>query len=394
MTLAQFRSLGGVALNAADSVSIADSAANVQNIDLSLLNGIDFVVIGEAPGGQLLFGSLGSDTYFVDSLMDVIYERSAGGIDTVIAGVGFYLYANLENLILAVGAGSIFGVGNDGSNNITGNEGDNLIIALAGDDHVYGDFGNDVIFGGDGRDTILGAAGIDYLFGGEGDDVIEGGQDADLIYGEAGDDRIDGGSDFVFDMLVGGEGNDTLNGASGFGDFDYLYGGLGDDVYFVDTPADLVFEFAGEGNDSVFANINGAGYYLYDEIENLVLLGATPFGVGNSLSNRLTGNAVDNYLLGGAGNDTINGRGGNDVMFGEAGADTFVFERGTGGDVIGDFLSGIDRIQLIGLGYTNFDQVQRALSVVGISSAINLGQGDFIVIIGVVEFSENDFLFS
>jgi Ca2+-binding RTX toxin-like protein len=394
MTLAQFRSLGGVALTAADLVSIGDSAMNVQNIDLSLLGGIDFVVIGESPGGQNIFGSFGNDVYFVDSQLDVIYERSTGGIDTVITGVSFYFYPNLENLILAVGAGGIFGVGNDGANTITGNEGDNLIIALAGDDDVYGDSGNDIIYGGSGNDTILGAAGIDYLFGGEDDDVIDGGLDADLIYGEGGDDSLTGGSDFVFDMLVGGEGNDTLNGASGFGDFDYLYGGPGDDVYFVDTPADLVFEFAGEGNDIVYANIKGAGYYLYGEIEDLVLLGTTPFGVGNTLDNRLTGNDAGNYLLGGAGNDSINGKGGNDVLFGEVGADTFIFERGTGGDVIGDFLSGTDKIQLIGLGFINFNQVQLALSVVGMSSAINLGQGDFIVILGTVAFVADDFLFS
>jgi Ca2+-binding RTX toxin-like protein len=337
---------------------------------------------------------LGGDTYFVDSLADVIYERSAGGVDTVVTSVGFYLYADLENLILTVGAGDLFGVGNGEANNITGNEGNNLIIALVGDDHAYGDSANDIIYGGSGNDTALGAAGLDYLFGGEGDDIVDGGQDADVIYGEDGNDSLTGGSDFVFDMLVGGEGNDTLNGASGFVDFDHLYGGPGNEVYFVDSPADLVFEFAGEGDDTVHADMSGAGYYLSQEIENLVLLGTTPFGIGNGLDNRLTGNAAANYLLGGVGNDTLNGSGGNDVLFGEAGVDTFVFEGGTGGDVIGDFQPGIDKIQLLGLGFSNFSQVQQALSVVGVSSTINLAQGDFIVILGVAEVAAADFLFS
>ena len=54
---------------------------------------------------------------------------------------------------------------------------------------------------------------------------------------------------------------------------------------YVDTPADLVFEFAGEGIDTVFADIRGAGYYLYDESRTWCCSAVTPFGVGNALDN-------------------------------------------------------------------------------------------------------------
>ncbi|MGQ2931705.1 MAG: M10 family metallopeptidase C-terminal domain-containing protein, partial [Sphingopyxis sp.] len=128
--------------------------------------------------------------------------------------------------------------------------------------------------------------------------------------------------------------------------------------------------------------------------ENLELRGSTAFGVGNALDNRLTGNAVANYLLGGAGNDILNGKGGNDVLFGEAGADTFVFERGTGGDVIGDFLRGTDKINLAAFGFTSFAALKAGFSQVGSDGAINLGNGDFIVLhnVNLGLLSASDFI--
>jgi serralysin len=327
-------------------------------------------------GADTLIGGTGDDSYLVDSQADVIFENSGEGTDTVTTTAGFYLYANIERLILAEGAGDIFGVGNAEANLVTGNAGANLIIALGGDDRVSGDGGNDTLYGSDGNDTLL------------------GGDAADVLYGEDGDDSLAGGGDDASDMLFGGAGNDTLDGASGLGDYDYLYGGTGDDSFHVDSPADLVLEFTGEGNDTVFADIPGGGYYLAQEVESLVLRGTTPFGVGNALANILTSNAAANRLLGGAGNDTLNGMAGNDVLFGEAGADTFVFGRGTGHDVIGDFVSGLDSILLAGLGFISFGQVLAGFSVAGSSGTIDLGLGDAITLLGVTSLAEADVLFA
>ncbi len=357
------------------------------------------------PGDDLLYGGAGDDLYFADSRGDVVFEGVNAGTDSVTAAVGYYLYANVENLLLATGAGNIFGVGNDLANTITGNEGDNLLIAGAGDDFVFGGDGNDALFGEAGNDVLFGDAGIDYLVGGEGNDILFGDDGADALYGEAGNDLLIGGSDFKTDILVGGAGNDTLVGGSfesftqnlvaGPGDYDLLDGGAGDDVYYVDTPADLTFEALDGGTDTVIANIVGAGVYLYANVENLQLEGVTPFGVGNELDNRLTGSATNNYLLGGAGNDTIDGGAGNDVLFGETGADVFVFERGTGGDVIGDFQPGVDRIALAGLGFTNFAALQANIFEVAGTTGINLNSGDFIVINGITnaQLSAADFIF-
>jgi Ca2+-binding RTX toxin-like protein len=287
-------------------------------------------------------GGSGDDTYHLLQAIDHISEGVGQGIDTVISAVDFYLPSEVENLTLADGTGDLYGVGNELANLLNGNEGGNLLIGWDGNDTVNGGAGNDNLFGVEGDDVLKGQDGIDYLVGGNGNDVLDGGDQADALYGEDGNDALWGGSDFVTDILVAGNGDDFLHGDSGQGDYDLMDGGAGNDTYFVDTPADLTFEAVGGGTDTVIANIVGAGYYLYANVENLILQGATPYGVGNELDNVLTGSNQVNWLLGGAGADTLDGKAGNDVLFGEAGADTFVFEAGTGGDVIGDFQAGVD----------------------------------------------------
>jgi Ca2+-binding RTX toxin-like protein len=253
---------------------------------------------------------------------------------------------------------------------------------------------------------MYGEAGIDVLIAGIGNDWLDGGDNPDELHGEGGNDTLYGGTGFHTDILVGLDGNDILDGSAhppsgqprNQGDFDYLYGGLGNDTYYVDTPADLTFEFndGAEGHDVVYADIVGAGYYLYGSVEDLILLGSTPFGVGNGLANVITGNAIPNWLLGGAGNDRLNGKGGNDVLFGEAGADTFVFQPGTGGDVIGDFVKGSDKIELSGTAFSSFAQLTASgfLFENAGSSVINLGSGDFVVINGLTGLTSADFLFT
>lgn len=367
-----------------------------------LVGGAGPDLIDGGAGADRLYGGTGDDLYYVDRADDLVFEFSGGGVDSVIATGSHYLWQHVEHLTLAEGAGDLFGVGNELANTILGNSGSNLLIAGAGDDLVRGGDGVDSLFGQEGNDRLFGDAGIDYLAGGAGDDVIEGGTEADALYGEDGDDILTGGADFATDILVGGAGNDILYGNSGAGDYDLMDGGAGNDIYYVDTPADLTFEAVNGGIDTVYARMNSAGYYLYANVENLVLLDYTPFGVGNDLNNRITGSQHENWLLGGAGDDILNGGGGRDVLFGEAGADVFVFERGTSADVIGDFQVGVDRIDLSAFGLT-WQDVLNSMHENGGTTAIDLGggdplfnNGDMIVLNGVARasLSERDFILS
>jgi Ca2+-binding RTX toxin-like protein len=189
-------------------------------------------------------------------------EAAGQGIDTVISALASYtLGANVENLTLS-GTG-VNGTGNTLNNLINGNG-----------------LGN----------TLDGGGGNDELFG----------------FGGA-------------DSLVGGAGNDTLIGGPGV---DTMKGGAGNDTYFVRELADSVIEAAGGGVDLVKTTIDG--FMLYDNVENMTLLGGTDlFAVGNKLGNFITGNGGANSINGLDGNDTLDGAGGADTLGGGKGNDTY-----------------------------------------------------------------------
>jgi serralysin len=358
------------------------------------LEGNDLLV--SVGGIDWLYGGVGNDLYRVDEQADLVFENPDEGWDAVESTASYYLYAGIESLALLPGSGNAFGVGNELDNLMIGNEGENLLIGGIGNDELQGRDARDALFGQEGNDTLFGGNGIDYLVAGTGDDIVEGGSDPDEMYGEDGNDQLFGGAGFFTDILVGGNGDDILAGNSGLGDYDWLYGNEGNDAFFVDTPADLVFEQPGEGDfDTVIAtNIAGGGFYLHANVEHLQLLGSTYFGVGNELDNFLTGSSIGNLLIGDAGNDRLNGAEGNDYLFGESGADVFEFFQGTGSDVIGDFENGIDKIDLREFGY-NWDGLSQAIGQNGNDCFINLGFGNVVVLSGVAAsaLDQTDFIF-
>ena len=62
-----------------------------------------------------------------------------------------------------------------------------------------------------------------------------------------------------------------------------MAGGAGNDIYFVDSEGDAVFENLSEGNDTVHATIS---YTIGDHIESLILDGAANIdGAGNGANN-------------------------------------------------------------------------------------------------------------
>jgi Ca2+-binding RTX toxin-like protein len=142
-----------------------------------------------------------------------------------------------------------------------------------------------------------------------------------------------------------GAGDDRFDNRGGSIDH-AVVGGIGDDTLVTDDSTIVLFEGAAGGTDTVRSTVS---YTLYDNIENLVLLGRAHLkGTGNGGDNGLTGNRGDNVLLGKDGVDTISGLAGNDRMAGGSGADLFLFGRGGGHDVITDFKSAEDRIDLSG----------------------------------------------
>lgn len=206
-----------------------------------------------------------------------------------------------------------------------------------------------VIDGGDGDDTITGSSRGDDLNGDAGNDTLNGLAGEDNINGGAGNDIINGGADG--DTITGGIGNDIIDGGTGN---DEMSGGAGDDSYTVDSALDTVTELAGEGTDTISTAL---GFTLPDNVENLILTGASNIGgVGNALNNTLTGNSASNTLDGGAGADILQGGAGNDVYIIDNVGDTIVETTGTDfvqSSVTFTLAANVENLTLTGTGNIN-----------------------------------------
>jgi len=94
-----------------------------------------------------------------------------------------------------------------------------------------------------------------------------------------------------------------------------LFGGDGNDTYYVDSAKDRVFEAAGAtaGIDTVNASIS---YTLTANVENLNLTGTACINAtGNDMANVIKGNGGANVIDGGAGADIMTGGNGNDTYY-------------------------------------------------------------------------------
>lgn len=187
---------------------------------------------------------------------------------------------------------------------ITGQDDLLVITGTAGNDRLTGTAGADDLRGLSGADTVVGAGGNDLLNGGAGADSLLGGAGDDRVIHDAADRFADGGAGLLDVLVVGGGVKVNLGAA------DQVSGDKGTTVGF-------------EGVDASAA-----------------LTSVT-----------LRGGSGMNLLSGGIGNDLLQGGRGADAMWGGGGADRFVFtavadSAAAMGDQIGDFTSGVDKLDL------------------------------------------------
>ncbi|MFT3722038.1 MAG: calcium-binding protein [Hyphomonadaceae bacterium] len=291
-------------------------------------------------GADMLIGGGGNDLYFVDNIADVIIENAGEGRDTVYTSIAYYSLGDneIEDVVITGSAGC-YVVGNALANLMVGGVGADALDGGAGADFMVGGAGNDTYFvdnigdvlvesAGGGRDTVYVALSYYSL----GDNEIE-----DAVVATSGGAYVIGNG--LANLMVGGAGADALDGGAGA---DFMVGGGGNDSYFVDNLGDTVIESVGEGRDTVYASIS---YTLGDtEVEDLALLGSGNISAG--------GNGLANLLVGNGGANVLWGRGGSDTLVGGAGADRFAYMAASeGGDVITDFVSGVDKIQVSAPGF-------------------------------------------
>jgi len=181
-----------------------------------------------------------------------------------------------------------------------------------GPDVLEGNDSADTLSGLEGDDTLMGNGGDDSLDGGVGDDSLMGGTDNDTVLGGDGNDEINGGDDN--DYLIGMTGDDLLNGGTGV---DTLLGSFGDDTL-----------YGNAGDDEMFGGANNDQLYGGDD------------------NDALDGGSGNDTLYGNIGEDTLDGGTGDDFLRGGIYGDTFVFADGDGVDVIDDFSTVEDTLQL------------------------------------------------
>jgi Ca2+-binding RTX toxin-like protein len=181
---------------------------------------------------------------------------------------------------------------------------DTNYLQYTGEDHVVmgGTAGNDIIISGDGDDTLYGDAGNDRLEGGAGNDAVLGGAGDDIISDSFGDNRLEGNA-----------GNDVIVAGSMLVAGNLILGGDGQD--FIITTEDITTTFGGQGDDFILGaktNLPPTGNAGDDWIEKGTQDGAP----GDNFSPLLTDDVI--------GNDIFVGGGGFDEMIGEGGDDIFV----------------------------------------------------------------------
>lgn len=313
-------------------------------------------VIDGGTGNDLMRGGTGDDTYRVDSPSDAVFEVAGQGFDIIYTTANHTLRAGSEVEVLAsaapFGSGGLTLIGNEYNNRIRGDEGANIINGGAGADLLYGFGGNDSYYvdqigdfvverAGDGVDTVYASSSYSLRLG---DSVEVLGTSA-----PTGTTAINLSGNEIANTLRGNDGANTLNGAGGD---DAMYGFGGNDVYYVDRQGDQVIERANGGFDILYTSVS----YRLRPGEQVELIGALrPFETtaldltGNEWTNRLQGNNGDNVLNGGLGADTL---------YGFDGQDLFSMRTALGGDnvdTIVDFVSGEDKIGLLGTLFGDID---------------------------------------
>lgn len=272
----------------------------------------------------------------------------------------------------------------DGANESSGAH--EIVYGGEGVDYATMRLGDDTVYGNGGNDLLIGHGGADYLDGGEGDDIFVIGGFGSGVQGTTSK-ADDGNKEWIatgakHDVIVGGDGVDTLRITTGIGANTKANGTVVlNDANFQSMEVVQVGGTVGRLNventdlqllnDHYYFKANGTVADLSNTlgnnggtINNVVVdaSGVTANGL------RFEGNANQQTFIGTTQADVFVGNGGNDTLTGGAGADTFVFGKVyeqvvtgssttvqtytntafnlTGVDTITDFTSGTDKIEL------------------------------------------------
>jgi len=311
-----------------------------------------------------------------------------------------------------------------------------VFAGSTGNDTIGGFLGSDSIQGGAGNDSLTGYTGSDTLDGGAGNDTLtangygwgsDGAWDQDVLIGGVGDDILNGGNGYTTYRFDRGFGHDTIVGALGrntaasstlaFGqeisasEIQVSYSASsGGYILSIPSTGDTV-DVALASNDQVQfvdgtiwtrADVATRAVYAATDASDIVygsaqadvmdVFGGNDLVYGGDGNDAIHGSAGNDTLNGDAGDDTLTGGVGNDALSGGDGNDRYEFQAGDGQDQISD-ASGTGDVLAFGPGivssaaYVTSDPVSAASGTYQITFA---GSNDSVTLTGIdsVVFSD------
>lgn len=295
-------------------------------------------------GADTMAGGKGDDTYVVDNLKDAVIEREGGGHDTVLLNVGagndtagsYWLVEMVEDLIMSDKAAPKLSsvTGNYQDNYIRGNQYANWIDASLGNDTLDGGGGADTLYGGSGDDVyrIDNAGVVVREDQNSGYDTVVTKLAAYTLQADVEDLRYQGNTSFtgtgngLANVITGGIGNDTVDGAGGIDTY-VAVGAFADYKRARPNKTDLVLS---NGTQTItLSNIEKVQFS--DGVKTLAELYENVASEGND---KLTGSDGNDSLNGLTGNDELRGGKGDDIYVVDNPADMIVELTGEGHDTV------------------------------------------------------------
>ncbi|WP_309565626.1 calcium-binding protein [Methylobacillus flagellatus] len=274
----------------------------------------------------------------------------------------------------------------DGANETDGAR--EIVLGSDGVDYVTARLGDDVVYGNGGNDLLVGHGGADYLDGGEGDDIFLIGGFGSGVQGTTSK-ADDGNPEWIatgekHDVIVGGEGTDTLRITTGIGANTQAAGTIVlNDANFQEMEVVQVGGTVGRLNVENTALQLLNDHYFHDAGGTVADLSNARGNNGGTINNVVVdasgvtangltfeGNGNTQTFIGTTQDDRFVSNGGHDTLTGGSGSDTFAFgkiwtQTVTGDDdevqwyenvgvdltnadtdTITDFASGVDKIEL------------------------------------------------
>ena len=265
----RFYGSGNNTLNGGAGNDVLDAGYTTGNNTLNGGTGDDRLYVDNVEGNNLLSGGDGNDSFYLGIPTDVYTDPSSLVTQTVDGGIGDDLlsgdYTSATGGITSTfnattNIGSITRATNRVSYknieqlNITGTDYDDLIVGNNGNDTLNGgNDGNDTIDGGKGDDLLSlnynyrdDTKGITSTFNATSNIGSITRATNRVSYKNIEQLNITG--TFYDDLIVGNNGNDTLNG--GDGGNDTIIGGAGNDTLIASYSSNSIL-YGGEGNDSL-----------------------------------------------------------------------------------------------------------------------------------------------